>query len=347
MLRTSLLSLTLVVILSTALPADVVYVDPSGGGDYDNIPDAVAATASPDTVLVAPETYAVTAAEGWPVLLPLTAPVIMSEGGADVTILDGDGSVAAFQVTSDGAGVHISGFTFTGMTTPMICFGAGELRFTDNIVTANAVGLDVSGVMNPGVIARNVFSNNGVAGLWIYHFWGVIEENEIYGNPCGIRGSCCEDPIIRYNYVHDNTGNGIHTGFSAKIEENTVEYNAGFGIAASGDSDSYVRKNVVRYNGIGLVLGYATGIEVKRNDLCDNLGFDLELAMGGASDEVDATMNWWGTTDPDEISARIWDCYDDPGIPGCVLYMPCCDAQGCPINPVEQATWGAIKGMYR
>ena len=102
MLRTGLLSLTLVVILSAALPADVVYVDPSGGGDYDNIPDAVAATAAPDTVLVAAETYAVTAAEGWPVPLPLTAPVIRSEGGAEVTILQGDGSVAAFLSTTDG-----------------------------------------------------------------------------------------------------------------------------------------------------------------------------------------------------------------------------------------------------
>ncbi len=346
MLRTSLLSLTLVVILSTALPADVVYVDPYGGGDFYTIPAAVAATSAPDTVLVAPCTYFVFSWAGWPVPLLSTAPVIMSEGGADVTILDGDGFAAAFETFDEGARICIIGFTITGTTTPVICPTANFVEFTDNIVTANATGLDIANVMSAGLIARNVFSYNGPFGIRIWHFWGPIEENEIYGNGYGIKGTCCETPLIRNNHIHDNN-QGISTGFYATIEGNTVEYNGYRGIGASGGSDSYVRNNIVRYNGTGLLLGYVTGIEVKGNDLCDNTTFDLELAAGGSPGNVDATMNWWGTTDPDEIADHIWDCNDDPGILNCVVFEPCCDAPGCPITPVESLTWGAIKGMYR
>ncbi len=44
-------------------------------------------------------------------------------------------------------------------------------------------------------------------------------------------------------------------------------------------------------------------------------------ASGGSTTTIDLTSNWWGTTDPAEIEAKIWHQPDDAGLP-LVLYDP-------------------------
>ena len=47
----------MLILLSPAAPAGVIYVDCAGGGDYLTIQEGIAAASEGDTVLVAPCTY--------------------------------------------------------------------------------------------------------------------------------------------------------------------------------------------------------------------------------------------------------------------------------------------------
>lgn len=55
-----------------------------------------------------------------------------------------------------------------------------------------------------------------------------------------------------------------------------------------------------------------------------------------------AQHNWWGTADEQEIEDSIWHDLDSGSIYGHVDYVPWLPAQ-----PVEAATWGRIKAMFR
>jgi hypothetical protein len=60
-------------------------------------------------------------------------------------------------------------------------------------------------------------------------------------------------------------------------------------------------------------------------------------------------MNWWGTTDPGEIAASIWDCHDSDWAGVCFVVEPWCTMPGCDATgaPGEPSSWGTIKAMYR
>ena len=348
------LAIAFVLLVPALLSADVLVVDQLGVGnaDYSDIPTAMGAGGAGDTVLVAPGVYQVVETEphGWPILLDGTSPDLQSMAGAEATIIEGDGSIPAFTIDDEvWARIHISGFTFRGTQEPvariyLIGGGGGNFRFTDNIVEDNVNGLNAS--YSNGLIARNIIRNSGW-GISIYHFNGVIESNEIcYNAASGIGGTCCEQPEIRQNHIHHNATWGIRTGFYSHIYYNIIEDNGYCGLSLN--SYGTVENNIVRRNDIGIRLYTHSYISLHHNDIYDNAAHDLCCGWPSRNRfDFDATMNWWGTTDPDEIADNIWDCTDDPQETICIIFQPFCDAPGCPITPVESVTWGAIKGMYR
>ena len=58
--------------------------------------------------------------------------------------------------------------------------------------------------------------------------------------------------------------------------------------------------------------------------------------------ELDFRNNYWGTSDAEEISARIQDGYDDPSEYVHVLFEPFSD------DPMgnENMSWGAVKSLF-
>ncbi len=352
----TVLSATLVVTLTLPLAttADVYTVVPEGGGDFTDIPTGMRTIGTDDTLLVAPGTYVVDPTlpppGDWPILFQYEGcPALMSMTGAEATIIQGDGTTPAF-TTPPTRGypidVRIVGFTISDTSEPVECGGLVTFLFTDNIVEENGYGLNAYDSV--GLIARNVFRNNGGPGIWIYHCQAIIEQNEICYNEIGIEGFCCEEPLIRNNHVHHNSGHGIRTGFSCQADSNLVEHNAEYGFALGGSAE--LTRNVIRWNGDGVRLPtYGTTVSIHLNDIYGNTGQNLVAGAdpGGPTPALDATDNWWGTTDPDEIAAGIWDCNDDPDVMWCVLFDPWCDVPGCEAIAVEPASWGAIKALYR
>lgn len=57
----------------------------------------------------------------------------------------------------------------------------------------------------------------------------------------------------------------------------------------------------------------------------------------------DFTANYWGTTDPAQVAAWIWDGNDDPSLFATVLYQPMANG---PVG-AETTSWGDLKAMWR
>ena len=334
---------------SLTASASSVTVDCTGGGDFEDIAEAIWYT-NVDTILVAPCTYHVTE-DWWPVPLDGGSPTIIGVGGASATIIEGDGTRDAFFVFSGDYNAHISihGLTFRGVRRPVWNLGGGGLfLFTDNIIEDCAHGLDANGAWGSSLVARNLIKNCGGTGISIYHNNGVIEQNEICYNAGGIGGVCCEQPTIRQNHVHHNTGCGIGTGFHANITDNLIEHNGGPGISTwSVSGNDVIDGNVIRFNGAGVVLEGFSFFQFHHNDVYGNDSYNVECDEHTGGLELNATMNWWGTTDPGEIAAGIHDCHDDPAVSCCVIYEPWCTQPGCEASSVENVTWGRLKSLYR
>ncbi len=272
----------------------------------------------------------------------------MSESGAAATVIQGDGTTSPFTVSAHtgDARIRIIGFTIRDTPTPVLNQTAvtAEVLFTDNVVEDNATGVNVG--QSRGLVARNTIHRNGEYALSIYHFDGVIESNEICGNAAGIRGVCCEEPQIRHNHIHHNAGYGIRTGFTGNITFNLIENNGTEGILCQ--CTGAMEHNIIRGNAVGVFAQSWAMCSLHANDICSNTSFNLQCSTGFTQfTEWDATMNWWGTTDPDEIAAGIWDCEDDPDIWCHVLFDPWCATPGCDVTPIEPSSWGTIKAMFR
>jgi hypothetical protein len=72
----------------------------------------------------------------------------------------------------------------------------------------------------------------------------------------------------------------------------------------------------------------------------------MNIRLQGYSDapleQISALGNWWGTDDPLEIAARIYDRNDNSSIHGEVDFTDYLSSPG-----VEQTSWGSIKALFR
>jgi hypothetical protein len=351
-------SLSICLVLLAAIPASarVFTVDPLGGGDYLTLPQAWGPAGPADTIMMMPGTHLVGLNQpGWPLTLDAGSPTVIGQAGAEQTILLGDGLLVAFKVPAGTGDAHISfqGLTFRSLgelfrrMDPWSAPGGGYLTFTDNVVEdcRSSYALDASSCSPTSVVARNVIRNNTGGGIFVYHNSGHFQDNEICFNAWGIRGACCENPIIQGNHIHHNLGLGIQTAvYVYTVLDNLIEYNGSEGIELG--LASQIEGNVIRYNSVG-VETYSTTAEFHRNDIYGNTVFNVQiLGSRGRPWTWDCTMNWWGTTDPDAIAAGIWDCHDG-SVGGCVVFDPWCEFPGCQVSAVAPATWSSIKAMYR
>ena len=359
-----LLLAALLAALPAAVCAGVIVVDPAGGGDFDNIPEAVFHGTADDTVLVLPGFYEVEAGipYPWPILLDADSPLLVSQGGAAVTVLEGDGTLPAFGVTGGvmDARMFVRGFTFRSVERTVArhiySYPGGPVRFTDNVVE-NLPGYYAAlnaGSGPDGLIARNVFTGPGDKGIEVgVGFEGVIESNEVSGYSLfGIVGAGA-GVVVRDNHIHDNVGAacGIAAYGPLTAYDNLIENNGYAGFMLEGTA--YLENNVIRGNGVGVTwpgaLVGTVGGYVRMNDIYDN-GYNISVPELMYELDFDATTNWWGTNDPEEIADGIWDCHDPMAGFCCIVFEPWCTEPipGCtPVGIAETTSWGIIKALHR
>jgi len=335
-------------------------VNCNGGADFTDPALAAAICAYwpgiVDTILIWPCVYQVTATGNsplpphdplWPIQLGPQSPVFVSTGEAAVTVFEGQREIPAFYVreAAGSAEIQIQGFTFRELTAPIgkdSPYAGGHIVFVDNIVEDCNTGLYATSVSASSVVARNIIRNNGGPGIQIFHNSGLIEENDICFNTYGIQGTCCEEPTITNNHIHDNSGYGVYCGFHPTVVHNLIERN-GTGVLVA--SHGTFEHNVIRANEIGMHhVGW--GGSVHYNDICSNTEYNLQLSEYHTGN-IDVTINWWGSTDPDLIALGILDCHDYVSGGRCAIFEPFCAAPGCGASAVQAVSWGAVKALFR
>ena len=201
--------------------------------------------------------------------------------------------------------IEISNCTFSTNTYYAIklYFGSwgGGAKISDNIINKNGSGIESDNP--PTIISNNQIINNygnGISGSYL---------NIIACNISGNSGNGIEawKSTVENNTISNNLLNGIYS-----TGDNTIEYNSVYGNTLDGiigNGNSPVNYNDIFNNG-------DDGIEtsalptINNNNIYNNTGYNLH-ATKQTSEIINAENNYWGYTESSDISASIYDYYDD------------------------------------
>jgi len=178
------------------------------------------------------------------------------------------------------------------MARPGIWGAINLLGSNGNVIEYCRVFYAYNGIHNhasTAVVLNNVFSNNGTAlsfkkADFDHPCWMFIEHNVIRGNLSGI--------AFRHSI--------------ANIAFNDISGNEYYGIWIKEGTDSRISYNSITGNGKGVYLYKAPFTRMNYNNIHGNTEYNIAMAELNPED-VDATMNWWGTTDVSSISETIFD----------------------------------------
>jgi hypothetical protein len=216
----------------------------------------------------------------------------------------------------------------------------GDIHSGSSIITNNNVKGDIMlGSVSLGAITvpaeSSTVSGNKVEGTIASgspQGTPVISNNNVSKGGIGCTGYC----TITGNYVHDcEKGIRLHTTrvsdgnlpCYATVENNLVVDNTkGISIELTevngGGSDCpTIQKNTISWNSIGIYLsesGYDATPTIQNNNLQNNTNYNFYL---DASNNIDVSHNWWGTTNKTTISQSIYDFNDDFNL-GTVSFQP-------------------------
>lgn len=288
--------------------ATVRYVHPDS--TLNSIQAGIDLSSDGDTVLVAKGTYIENIN-----IRGIKAIIVMSESGADSTIIDGSSpsntdsaSVVAF-ISSGNKHSVLDGFTITGGTGTkwsgnawsgggIYCYGSSP-KIINNIIYGNSPNRSAGGI-ECWLSSHPTISNN------------IIKENSTYYGG-GIEITLSSNPKITNNTISENTaytnGGGINiidnsspTITSNTIKENTSPHGAGIfcGWGGSGTIDSCEISN---NNGNGIYCQNNGQPVINYNNIVNNQGYGVRNIDETVT--VNAENNWWGdATGPYHIDAN-------------------------------------------
>ncbi|MCK5597846.1 MAG: right-handed parallel beta-helix repeat-containing protein [Candidatus Eisenbacteria sp.] len=340
--------LTLVAVAAITLPthATMHTVDVNGGGDFENIWGAITASVSGDTILVAPGTYA--GPENRDMNPAGKNIVFLAEGGGRIpVIIDCEGQSRAFDFSSgENDSTLVRGFTIINGDDSA---GGGFRAFTASPTIEDCTFLDCGSNSNGGalylyqstsavsgcIFRGNTGSDRGGA-VCTYQTaatftWCLFDENMVANpNPPGSSGGAffitsSSDHIEFCTLVENDLDQIVVNGSDADVRiANCVIANSPSGapVAIISSGVAMATHCVVFGNAAGDSLECGHVSNIYHDPLfCDDLADDYTLC-----DDSFAVYynNMWG----EPIGA-----YDS----GC---EPCG-------TPVEEATWGAVKALFR
>ncbi len=201
---------------------------------------------------------------------------------------------------------------------------------------------------------NSIITNSDIEGVVVGSGTTQISNNVISGGIEAKYGS----PSILNNTIASGAGGGSGIQFlqtdSIKISGNRI-WACDMGIYALGNGA--ITDNFIAYNNQGIGIYYGAAVSVQGNTLQDN-GIGIKLHAGAISSltnnnlenpvlniyldvatNLDATNNWWGTTDSYTINQTIYDFKNDFKL-GNVTYTPLLTAPSsqAPKSPIPTPT---------
>jgi hypothetical protein len=191
------------------------------------------------------------------------------------------------------------------------------------------VNNNISGSVGKGGTGSIIISNNTITGPIMTsssrgppHYYG----NAIYldGN---INASISGNSISGY---FDDTAISINGGTSTiewNLISNSYGYSTGSGYLQGGfkiasGTRALIQNNTITKNAMGIYCGSDLATIVY-NNILDNSNYNIYL-RSGVTNNVNATYNWWGTTDAQSINQTIYDFKNDFSV-GTVNFLPLLD----------------------
>jgi len=194
----------------------------------------------------------------------------------------------------------------------IVCDYSSSIISNNNIVSTEYVAINPS--QSSAIISSNIIYNKRIA-IESLSDSSIISNNTIIGGETGIIHDSISDRYV----LSKNTVYGADVGIEAHsfstIEQNTV-INNGIGILNRGAS--IIRNNTIANNTVGIYSYKPSNIVY--NNIQDNSEYNIRLDQY-ARDNLNATYNWWGTTDTQAISQSIFDNKNDFNL-GTVTFTP-------------------------
>jgi hypothetical protein len=168
-------------------------------------------------------------------------------------------------------------------------------------------------------VSGPVITNNLITGFKYVNFNGDVESlynltyNSWVGTGVGITASYDNMQHGQGAIITDNVITGCLDGISVlqggttTIQRNIIDNTTREALHVA--SDALINDNTIRNNQRGIVVSNMPTLTVKNNNLENNGNYSFYLYTGN---NIDATNNWWGTTDIQTIESIIWDSTFEP-----------------------------------
>ncbi len=228
-------------------------------------------------------------------------------------------------------------------------------KISNSMIKNNTNGIYINWNNGYPIIENNVISHNSNAGI----YGGTcgrtnIIGNEISYNNYGIYTNTYDYNLNNNNIIYNSEGVYFDLGGEGYINEmngNSILYNSVNGIYFKGypiSISSPFSNNIIKSNGNGIYCkdfqGIITNNVISNNEIGiwnaqgtkpSNLLINLNCFNNKTlnlkqlrTDNINATDNWWGTTDSIIIASLIYDFYDDFDL-GKVLIFPILNTSNC------------------
>ena len=174
-------------------------------------------------------------------------------------------------------------------------------------ISKNIIKGDIENLNSASPIISNNSITGGIYGMGMLTSSPIITHNDIKEGSRRKSGIRCDGINV---YVADNIVSNCPTGINAydgtSIIERNLVFNNDYGIkiGGMGTISPTIRNNTIANNVVGIYvyddsdsLGFLT---VVNNNIQENSNYIIS-----ATGDVDATYNWWGTTDTQLISQSI------------------------------------------
>ena len=182
----------------------------------------------------------------------------------------------------------------------------GSTLIANNSITGGiSIGNQLEVAIGEPTIFNNAISGQGITLNWEAQANAYILNNAISGCSAGIKASV---PVM------NSRANNL-------IEGNLLVNNTnGIEIWVNGPNPNYkdiIRNNTLTNNSVGISLNenvYPNPLlaTIEFNNIYGNTVYNINMAGSlGIPENVNATYNWWGTTDLQTISQTIYDYYDN------------------------------------